>query len=562
MPVPTIEQLLTLPGYFGLESATPIQRAWCRVADGFSLGELATDPMVAASMARDTPIDVWRSLCWGDEGARAAAARSVDRSGVEAWEALPRERPGSVFLVSAVRCGKTLFSTAATYRNLCLADLSVATTPGELPRASFVSLTTDLSKVAFQKLVAIISASRELASCIVTEPTNNRVVLRRPDGEYIEVRVVAADNAGASLTARWVASMLFDEAPKMGGSECDVDFNALVAAADERLLPNVQMLAIGSPWAAIGPVYETVRRCAGKPSPACVVFQAPGPALNPRYWSRERCAKFEAGAREKNATAFAEASLWSRFIADADVILIPPAHVDAARRSAPDVLDPSKCKGWPAVATIDPATRGNAWTVTVFVREPVTQRLRMALARQWRGSSETPLVVADVMREIGALVRPYGCTMLYTDQWASDAMRTDARNAGLELVVNGAAKSNWDLYDAVRVALLPGPGRIELVPDATVAEDLKRIRRVLTRTGVTPFLPTTPDGRHCDYAPAVALAIANPPPLVPAVVALAPCPDDRDDSGTPDDHLDIGLDFESLDSREGAQRWRDSVMRG
>lgn len=42
----SLEALLTDPKLFGLTTATPVQRAICRIADGEPLGELADDPVV------------------------------------------------------------------------------------------------------------------------------------------------------------------------------------------------------------------------------------------------------------------------------------------------------------------------------------------------------------------------------------------------------------------------------------------------------------------------------------------------------------------------------------
>jgi hypothetical protein len=64
-PAFTLEALLMNRGAFGLETASPLQRAICRIADGASLEELAAHPDVAQAN-------------WGRRGAarRGCARRS------------------------------------------------------------------------------------------------------------------------------------------------------------------------------------------------------------------------------------------------------------------------------------------------------------------------------------------------------------------------------------------------------------------------------------------------------------------------------------------------------
>ena len=51
--------------------------------------------------------------------------------------------------------------------------------------------------------------------------------------------------------------------------------------------------------------------------------------------------------------------------------------------------------------------------------------------------------------------------------------------------------------------------------DPDLLMDLRRVRRRTTQAGVTIDLVSTPDGRHCDYAPALALAIGRRAGMAP-----------------------------------------------
>ncbi len=58
----TLERLLTHPSAFGLLTASPLQRAICRIADGLPLGELAEHPDVMAAIGGVASVPASRPL--------------------------------------------------------------------------------------------------------------------------------------------------------------------------------------------------------------------------------------------------------------------------------------------------------------------------------------------------------------------------------------------------------------------------------------------------------------------------------------------------------------------
>lgn len=187
--------------------------------------------------------------------------------------------------------------------------------------------------------------------------------------------------------------------------------------------------------------------------------------------------------------------------AEAETSLYSHASIQACTRVAPFNLPP--LEGAPLVATIDPATRGHAWTLILARREGDVRRV--VLARQWQGTSSAPLSPRRVFEEIAAILEPHGCARVHTDQFAIDPLREIARDAGLFLVDCPWTSSNrQECLEELRDLLLSG--RVELPPDVDLVTDLLGVRRVLTRSGVSYALPEQ-RGRHCDYAPALAMAV-------------------------------------------------------
>ena len=81
-----LETVLTSASGFGLSQASPLQRAICRIADGLPLADLADDPDVANALACDA-------------------------------SALPGSLPPELYVLSGIRCGKSLLAAALAVRD-------------------------------------------------------------------------------------------------------------------------------------------------------------------------------------------------------------------------------------------------------------------------------------------------------------------------------------------------------------------------------------------------------------------------------------------------------------
>lgn len=189
--------------------------------------------------------------------------------------------------------------------------------------------------------------------------------------------------------------------------------------------------------------------------------------------------------------------------AEAETSLYSAMMVERCTRATGDLLP---CLRHTYTATIDPATRGNAWTLVVACLSDQQVR-RVVLAREWIGSKAKPLSPSDVFRQIAELIQPYGLRYVHSDQFAEDALRELARPHGLSLLVDKpwSAANKADAYDGLRSLLQEK--RIDLPADPIVRTDLLGVRVRLTRAG-TSYELASQGSRHSDYAPAIAMAIA------------------------------------------------------
>jgi len=476
------------PAGFGLGSATPLQRIICKAADGLPLGELASMPLLANPEAYDADIRERATIAWALGDA-----------------ALPTGKPPAEFyVVGPIRSGKSLFAAAAGVASSQRCDVS-ALGPGEVPRFSTVSLKLDLARVIYEHALGRVLASGPLRARLIGEATADTITLAHPTGRPIEIKTVAGSKAGGSLISRWSAGVVFDEFPRMAGAEAVVNFEHERDAVAGRLLPGAQIFGIGSPWAPFGPAYKLVQERWQKPTPHQVMIRAVGPAMNPAYWTPERCAELKA----RNLVAYRTDVLGE--FADPVLSMFSADELKAATRNGP--LELPYRPNHHYVVVIDPATRTHAWTLVVLTRvadEKRGSKLAVAYAHEWHAEPGRPLSPGRVLGEVAKIAECYGQKRVVSDQWSDHALRDLGYGHGLyvdSVPVTGA--NRVDMFESLRTLIVDGG--IELPPVPQLRDDLLHVRKRVTQVGVAIDLPEV-GRRHCDYAAVLALAASQPIP--------------------------------------------------
>jgi hypothetical protein len=395
--------------------------------------------------------------------------------------------------------------------------------PGDEIRIPVLSTEVDLAHIVFSHLLGTILSVPELTDLLVGKPKADSLVLRHPSGRHIEIKVTAMARAGTTLVGRWLAGCIFDEAPRMMGDGNVKSLGESLRSIGGRLLPGAQVWMIGSPHAPFGPVYDRQAKYFGKPTETEVVIRARGPDLNPVWWTEERCEAQRLEDEDVYTTdVLAEFS-------DPEECLISSADLDACiRDEGEEVLPATRDEKGKVihehVAAMDPATRGNAWTLGVLDcpgldgdNQPL---YRLMIAKQWIGSKTRPLSPKVVLGEIKDDIKPYGLAEVMTDQWSIDTMRDLAETQGLDVRETTLDADNR-LKMAKKVAMLLRMRRLSLPYNMQLRTDLLLAKNRVTANGATLVLPQTGDGRHCDYLPLLMLATDQPPqPLEAAVIGI------------------------------------------
>jgi hypothetical protein len=462
----SLEHLLTTRELFGLETATPLQRAICRIADAQSIGDLADN-----------------------EGVRDAIG-DFDKLVVG-------KKPKELFILSGIRVGKSLFAAllAIYWSQTC--DVSKLG-PGEIPRVSIISVDRDKAQVVFDHLKGRVLASAQLSKLLVEEPLKDSLRLRHPTGLPIEIMVIAGSKAGSAVVSRWSAGVIFDEFPRMEGEgEAAVNWDETRASAMDRLLPGAQMLHIGSPWAPTGPAYEVVTSRHGLPGEDLVVVKTPAWTLNPFFWTPEKIEE-----SKKNPDIYQTECLGE--FRSPEEAMFTMSEVEGSIRATPPQLPYQPHLSYRAA--MDPATRGNGWTLIITTR--VGRKKKVAVAREWVGSKVAPVSVVETVKEIAKLCAEYKITSIDSDQYMGDALKEIAGGAGLHVrLVSWTEKQKLDKYLALKTRF--ALGEIEIPNDKLVRADLLQVKKRTTTNGIKVILPKTSDGRHCDYMPSLVLALGS-----------------------------------------------------
>lgn len=167
------------------------------------------------------------------------------------------------------------------------------------------------------------------------------------------------------------------------------------------------------------------------------------------------------------------------------------------------------------VATMDPATRGNAWTFAITTLSDARVR-KVVYTKEWVGTKLKPLKAGDVFRDMCPILAEYGLRHVNSDQWSEDTLREIASQHGVYLIVDPpwTAGTKSDAYDGLRT--LVKENLLEVPDDKQVREDLLGIRQKLTRNGILYDLASS-GPRHSDFAPTIAMGVmlATTPPQRP-----------------------------------------------
>lgn len=254
-------------------------------------------------------------------------------------------------------------------------------------------------------------------------------------------------------------------------------------------IPSAMLIAISSPYARRGVLWDNYTRHFGRDGDPVLVWQGDTKSMNPAVDPRV----IEEAYEQDEAAAAAEYG--AEFRRDVDSF-IGREVVDAAIVPGRFELPPGASVEYRAF--VDPSG-GSQDSMTLAIAHREGERAVIDVVRERR----PPFNPSEVVAEFAALLRSYGVTSVSGDRYAGEWPREQFRKHGISYRTADSTKSEFYL------SLLPrlNAGTVELLDDRRLANQLCGLERRTSRAG-KDSVDHGPGG-HDDLVNAVAGAVAQ-----------------------------------------------------
>jgi hypothetical protein len=249
---------------------------------------------------------------------------------------------------------------------------------------------------------------------------------------------------------------------------------------------------------------------------------------------------------KQRGTTNAQREFFCKFLSTSAVAFFAPADLTAAI-AAPGELPTEPPMGAHVGAGGDVGLVKNSSTVAIALR--VDNRLLVPVLQELHPDQGQSLKPSEVWELFASTLRAWGAWAIALDQAERESAREDLGKAGLT-VTNAAA--TLECLTELRTALRER--RVKMVDDPLLREQLRSIRvRPRPGGGESLVVPTTPDGRHCDRAVALATAVFEAWHRGAEVRPHKPVFDPRED---PKEAMRQALMEGPKDQRKWLDRWK------
>jgi len=467
------------------------------------------DPALFGPMFGGASWAAWRAAVKAICGAPMDAAERAVFFACTGRSVAPDAPAREAWLVVGRRGGKSRVAALLAVCLACLRDYAAVLAPGERGVLMVIAQDRKQARVVFRYVSALLDAVPALAAMVARRTQDalylrNRIVIEIHTASFRSTRGYTVVGAVLDEVAYWR-----DEASANPDAEIVGALRPAMAT-----VPGALLVAISSPYARRGLLYETFRREWGHDR-GVLVWRADTRTMNPTA-----DAAVIARAREEDP-ARAAAEYGAEFRSDLEGYVtqeVLAACAVAGRRRLPPV------PGVAYAAFCDLAGGGSGG-----------DSLTLAIAHCERREDGAPVAVLDalyerrppaspegVVREMADALAAYGCAVVVGDRFAGEWPRE--RFAARGVLYEVSARTKHQVYRDALPAL--NSGRAELLDDARCLAQLGALERA-ARAGGRDAVDHPPGG-HDDVANAAAgaLLLALDAGARPAV-ALEPDEDER-----------------------------------
>ena len=393
-------------------------------------------------------------------------------------QAPPTKEPQEVFSICGRRGGKSFISSLTAVYTACFNSYERYLNAGERAVLLLLARDKDQARILFNYIQGILHTVAPFAQMIVNEKADeieldNRVTIMVKTSDFRAIRGIS------------VALAILDEFGFFDVEGVSPDREILVALRPAMAtIPNSRLLAISTPYAQSGAMYEAHRDHYGRDDEHVLVWQADTRAMNPTI---------DEGLiqRELERDPDGASAEW-----------LATFRTDLSAAFSPESLEACTIKGrseLPASPIIqyqaftDPSG-GKHDSFTVSIGHKENGKAIVDLVRAW----QPPFDPGVVTGEIAEVLKGYGVSNVTGDNYAGEWPVASFRNHGV--AYERCEKSKSELY----LAFVPvtNSGGVELPEDKRLLTQLRRLERKRGRAGKDTV--DHPPRLHDDLANSVA----------------------------------------------------------
>jgi hypothetical protein len=362
-------------------------------------------------------------------------------------------------MVSGRRSGKSFISSLVATYLACFSNYAKHLNAGERAVILVLARDRDQGRVCFAYIAGIIREIAPLAAMVVSERADE---IELDNGTVIMVKT----SDFRSVRGLTLAAVICDEVAfwdSQGVSPDTEIFRALKPAM--ATIPDSKLIAISSPYAMSGVLYEAHRDFFGKNDSNVLVWQSETRVMNPLIEADliQRELERDPDSAKSEWLATFRDDLEAAFSLDSLRACVIPGRSELPSSSAiaySGFVDPS-------------GGRHDAFTVAIGHREK--DGVVVDVVKAWY----PPFDPSVVVREASDILKGYGVASIVGDNYGGEWPVESFKNCGI--AYERAEKHKSELY----LSLIPTVNAklVELLDDHKLIEELRRLERRRGRTG-------------------------------------------------------------------------------
>lgn len=458
-----------------------------------SLEEFAIDPQLGAFVEASPGQRLVFRLLDGLPPAGAEQRELAEEMLGRTWSGELEEARRIAALIMGADAGKSVMASQLLVHRSLFAPLD-GLRPGQLAWALLVGPDMRLASIPLDYAKGTVTTSDLIREELLVDPTPSAQTIRFQRGTVIGI--LPATSGGSAVRGRRFVAVVLEECAFFRDSDYRVNDVEIVRALRPRLLRGAQLLGISTPYRKSGWLWKLHREEFGR-SRHALVLKAPTKLMRPDKAQADLDRQYE-----EDPTA-AAAELGAEFLDNAEGLLDISdleACVDGGvARLAPDPR-------YKYAAAMDPSgLRNDPWAFTIVGRPMGEGPVLQFIAKAWRPGAK----VADIVGEIGTLLREFGLSRVFTDQYGSEVTREHFTRAGIVVderpFTAGASSPKTLGFKALKELVVAQRIRLLDVPEQT--RELGALE--VTRLSGGGERIAAPGRLHDDRACALALAVGE-----------------------------------------------------